>query len=248
MTNELMVRMLDEIPASKLMTLSVNVVQYEEAAAQLIEQAERAEIVDEETLAKGGDLIKVSRAHALKAEDQRKKLVGPLNKVVRFINDAFNKGPKVEFGKVRKIIEPKMNAWREEENRRLREEAKEKRRALEEEALAKAERASNEEDQEKILNVAADVGEEVVEKAGVTTKRGMFGSTGTRKQYRTEVINMQNFLQSLLAAAKNGDVELGSVIEFRKHGLNNLAKEMLGNGIKELPGAKFIETDQLRVY
>lgn len=242
-----LVTLYSDIPKDKFESLSVSIVEFEDAAAALIEQAERAEITDEETYAKGGDLIKVARAHVAKAEQMRKELKAPVLAVSKMIEDSF-KPLKTEFDKVRTTIEKKMAAWKAEEDKRRREEAEKRRREIEEEALRKAESAKSDEDQDKILSEAADAGKDIEDNSGVGLRRGMFGSTGTRKTYSTEVTNMRDFLWSLLEQYDNGNVELGAVIEFRKAGLNTLAKDMLERGVKALPGAKFIESESIRVY
>lgn len=242
-----LVTLYETINRDKLSSLVLSIVEFEEAASALLEQAERAEITDEESYAKGGDLIKVARSHAAKADDIRKELKAPVLAVGKMIEDSF-KPLKADFEKVRHTIEKKMVDWKREEDRKRREEAERVRKEIEEEALRKAESAKSSEDQEQILDAAADAGKGIVDESGVGLRRGMFGSTGTKKTYSTEVTNMRDFLWSLLEQYDNGNVELGAVIEFRKAGLNTLAKDMLERGVKALPGAKFIESESLRVY
>ena len=241
-----LVTLYNDIPKDKFEGLSVSIIEYAAAASALQEQAERAVIDSEDMYTKGGDLIKVARSHAAKAEEVRKELKKPVLEVGKLIDGAF-KPVAAQFDKVRTTIEKKMRVWKAEEDRKRREEAERRRQELEQEALEKAERATGE-DQDKILDVAAEAGQKVVDDSGVGTRRGMYGSTGTRKAYHTDVVNMHDFLAFLLKESANGNVELGAIIEFRKVGLNALAKDMRAKGIEQAPGAKFIEDENIRVY
>jgi hypothetical protein len=242
------------LPVKQVEQLTVDLTKFGEAAAELQAQADRAEIKTAEDYAKGGDLIKIARTQSSKVEDLRTTLVGPFNKLVKFIN-AECKKPKEAFKDVRSTIEKKMLVWKAEEDKRLKAEAEEERKRLEAEALARAEQEKTAEAQDEVLDAAADAGEEIVEKAGVGLARGNFGSsTGTKKKYTTNVINVSGFLGSLVQLADNGEVELGSIVEFKKGGMNKLAEYMLtkrtaGKGkTPKIPGAEFIESEDIRVY
>jgi len=244
-----------KLPIQRIGLISIDVTKFVDAAANLQGQADRAEVKTSEDYAKGGDLIKIARTEAAKAEDLRKELVGPFNKIVKFVNESFNKGAKVDFGKVRTTIEAKMLVWKRVEDEKLRKKAVEEAKRLEEEALARAAIEKSEEGQDEVLEVAAEAAEKVVETAGVGLQRGNYGSsTGSRKTYSTNVINMIEFLESAILLAKNGEVEIASIIEFRKSGMNKLSEYMLtkrtnGKGkTNNVPGAEFLEADKIRVY
>lgn len=244
----------NDLPSERIAKVHVDITDLTEAAEKLSEMVERAEITDAETYAKGGDLIKIARTNRAKAEDLRKELVGPYNALVKFINGQF-KPVTTSFDKVRSAIEQKMLVWKKAEDKRLADEARKEREKLEAEALERAEQEKTEEGADAVMDAAAEAGEKVEAKAEVGLQRGSFGSsTGTRKKYSTTVLNQAEFLESLLHLAKNGEVELGSIVEFRTAGLNNLAKYMItertaGKGkTDKVPGAEFVETDSLRVY
>lgn len=239
------------LPEKKVVVLHVDLTKYSEAAENLIAQAERAEITDAESYAKGGDLISIARVQAAKAEDHRTDLVGPYNKMVKFINAAF-KVPKEKFTDVRSIVETKMMTWKAAEDRMLRVAAEKERVKLEEEALARAALEKTEEAQDEVLEAAADAGEEIVEKAGVGLQRGDYGSsTGTRKTYETKITHPIDFLTALLqheAAGNKRGIDLTSIVDFRKSGLNKLAEDSYKAGVRKMPGAEFIESEKIRVY
>ena len=231
--------------------VTLDLTKYMEAANGLVEQAGRAKITNAETYAKGGDLISIARAQANKAEADRLVLTKPINALLKFINAAY-KLPKERFTDARSVVEVKMMAWKRAEDERLREEAKEERKKLEAEALERAVLEKTEEAQDEVLDAAQEAGEELIEDAGVKLQRGDFGSsTGTRKTYHTEVHNVKEFLGALLANIENGnkrEIDLGSMIEFRKSGMNKFAERMHLAGVRQMPGAKFIESENIRVY
>lgn len=241
----------DKLPTKKVAQISVDLTKAGTIAAELMEQANRAVISDAESYATGGDLIKIARTEAAKIEDLRTELVGPFNKLVKFINAEFNK-TKESFTDVRSTIETKMLKWKAVEDKRLAAEAEKERKKLEDEALERAALETKEEDQEAVLDAAAAAGEEVVEKAGVTLQRGNYGSsTGTRKIYTTTVDNQLDFVEALVSHIRAGNkrsIEIGSIVDLRKAGLNKLAEDMLEQGVTKMPGARFTATDKIRVY
>jgi hypothetical protein len=223
------------LPAKELATVDVDLTKAGDTAVNLLEQAKRAVITDEEAYAKGGDLIKIARVEGQKIEDLRKKLSGPYHKVWKFINDAF-KVTGSQFDLIKKEIEPKMLAWKKAED----------------EALARAALETSEEGQDEVIEAAGEAAETLVEQSGQGLARGNFGSsTGTRKVYATNIINQLDFLRALVKHIDDGNarnVEIGSLIEFRKAGLNRFAQDMLEQGVKRMPGAEFTGTDKIRVY
>jgi hypothetical protein len=238
------------LPAERVTKVEIDLTAYQSAAEELVAQAERAEITDAESYAKGGDLIKIARTQSNKAEDQRKELVGPYNKLVKWINGAF-KVPKDRFTDARSIVETKMMKWKRAEDARLKKEAEEERKRLEAEALERAAAEKTEEAQDEVLDAAADAGEKVIDMAGVGLQRGNYGSsTGTKKRYNTEVVNLVLFVTFLVTGGllKKVGVELASIVEFKKSGMNRLAELAFKAGVKDVPGAKFIESEDIRVY
>lgn len=242
---------LDEKTLKKAKGVTLSVVGYQEVAANLQAQADRAVIDSAESYATGGDLIKIARTEGSKVEDERKDIVGPFNKLVKFINAAY-KTPKDAFAAARTTVETKMLVWKREEDKRIRAEAEKERVRLENEALARAELEKDDESQDEVLEAAAEAGEELVENAGLALQRGNFGSsTGTKKIYTTNVSNMQQFLGALIAHIEAGNkrgIDLGALIEFKKSGMNKLAENCYKAGTKNMPGAEFVESENIRVY
>lgn len=237
--------------AEKFSAVTVDLTNAGDKAVALLEQAKRAKITDEETYAKGGDLIKIARVEGQKVEDQRKKLSGPYHDMWKFINGAFNTTGG-QFALIKKEIEPKMLAWKREEDKRLAEIARAEARVLEDEALARAALESTDEGQDEVLEEAAEAAVKVVENSGQGLARGNYGSsTGTRKTYRTNVISYLDFLRALVKHIDDGNargIELGALVDLKKGGLNKLAQDMLAVGVKKMPGAEFVESENIRVY
>ncbi|KKN76168.1 hypothetical protein LCGC14_0373630 [marine sediment metagenome] len=236
---------------AKLKQINLDLTKYMEEAENLVAQAERAEITDSDSYAKGGDLISIGRTRSKKAEEERTKLVGPFNKLIKFINSAY-KLPKERFTDSRTIVETKMLKWKSAEDKKLRAQAELDRKALEAEALERAALEKTEEAQDEVMDQAAEAGVELVKEADVGLQRGTFGSsTGTKKSYSTEVFNTKWFLGALLAHIDNGnsrEVNLDALIDFKKVGMNKFAERMYKAGVRKMEGAKFIESEKIRVY
>ena len=239
------------LPTKGAATLKVDMQKYMDAAANLIEQATRAEIVDEKSYATGGDLIKVARTQKASAEEHRLRLVKPFGDLVKFINAAF-KLPAADFEKAKSAITQKMMDWKKEEDRKRAAEAAEAAKILEEEALARAALEEKEEDQDEVMNTAAVASEELVKESAVGLTRGDFGSsTGTQKMYSTRIDNSLDFLRAIIKHIDDGNkrnIKLDSLVSFQKGYLNRLAKDMYLQGVKKIDGAEFIESENLRVY
>lgn len=242
----------DAVPSEQIARINVDLTTFAETATGLQAQADRAEISTSEDYAKGGDLIKIARTESAKVEDLRVQLSGPLNKLVKFVNAQF-KVPKEAFTDVRSTIERKMLIWKAAEDRMLRVAAEKARKKLEDEALAQAALETKEEDQEAVLDAAADAGETIVkEQSTVGLQRGNYGSsTNTKKIYTTNVYDVEAFLGGLMAHMENGNarsIDLGGLIQFRTAGMNKLAESCFKAGVTKMPGADFTETEKIRVY
>jgi len=168
------------LPTKKMAEkFTLDVTGFEEAATNLLAQAERAEIKTEEDYAKGGDLAVLANQQTKKIEDRRKEFVGPFNKLVTLINNSA-KPAKNNLAKAVTTVKGKMLAWKKEEDRKRAEEARKEQERIEREALERAEAAKSEEDQDAVLEAAAEASEEVEERSKVKVARGSFGSTSSQ--------------------------------------------------------------------
>ena len=231
-------------------SVSVDLTPHGETAANMLEQAKRAQITDEETYSKGGDLIHIAATNVKKIEKMRKTLADPLFAMKKFVDAQF-KVVKDEFGKVRAEVEPKMLKWKREEDEKLRVIARAEAKRIEDEALAKAALETEEDNQDEVMEAAAEATEKMVEKAQVGQTYGDYGSsTGTAKKYSTDVYNLMDFLVALIkhiAAGNKRNINLDDLISFNKGAMNKLAKDMREAGVKKIPGANFLEEESLRV-
>jgi len=238
------------LPVKKVENIQIDLTAYGEKSQELIEQAERAVIETADHYAAGGDLIKIASTLSKKVDEQRKALSGPFHLMWKFLNAQFNT-TKDEFGKVRSTIEPKMLKWKKAEDEKLRVEAEAAAKKLEEEALERAALEQTDEGQDEVLEAAAEASEAMVEDSGLGIQRGNYGSsTSTSTKYSTRVSSQLDFLRALVKHIDDGnarDIDLGSIVELRKGGLNTLAKNMRKAGVKKMPGATFVAEDSLRI-
>ena len=152
------------------------------------------DITDDEGLTSVGDLVKMLQRRRLKIEDKRKSLVGPLNGVVKDINELF-KAPRERLdeivGKAKKCMNRYVQAQQAIEDAKRRKEREE----------AEAERREAEELAQQLLRLS-DAGKETAEvivkqaekkveiaaaPARVETKRGNEASVITVKKWKAEV-------------------------------------------------------------
>jgi hypothetical protein len=152
------------------------------------------DIVDDEGLGSVGDLVKMLQRRRLKLEDKRKSLVGPLNKVVKDINDLF-KAPRDSIDLIVRAAKAKMNKYAQAQQaiedakrRKEREDAERDRKEAQEVAdnLARLSDAGNE-----TAAVVVAQAEEKIEKAAapakVETKRGEQSAVVTQKKWKADV-------------------------------------------------------------
>ena len=176
------------------------------AIKQLSAQVERAEIVDEETNAKGGDLYKIISTQLKKNEDARTALVKPLNDHVKWINAQF-KPNKDKLEGLKATLKGKLDTYAAEKQAELDRIAEEQRKAAEEEALARAEEAQAEGDTE-LAETIVDEAASVKHKDIKQLSRGDLGSsTGTRKDWVFDVDDPIAFVSAWL----RGELEPGAV-------------------------------------
>ena len=236
---------------TKVEGFQLDVTEQESAAKNLLAQAQRAEITDAESYAKGGDLVKIANTQKKALDSKRTKFTSPFRAFTTAVNNAC-KPATADFDEAVKVIKKKMLDWKRKEDERRAEEARKERERLEAEALERAAAAGSEDDQDEILDAAADAGEAVEGRASVSTQYGSFGSTSTRKTYATDITDMAAFLHGLTSSQgldflKKIDLPLGAIVDFRKAGLNKLAQLAREAGVTEASGAKFEENETLNV-
>lgn len=162
------------------------------------------DITDDEGLTSVGDLVKMLQRRRMKIEDKRKSLVGPLNGVVKDINELF-KAPRERLdeivGKAKKAMNRYVQAQQAIEDakrRKEREEAEAER--LEAEKLAKELlRLSDagKETAEVIVKQAEKKVEIAAAPARVETKRGNEASVITVKKWKADVADLKDIANAV---------------------------------------------------
>ena len=158
---------------------------------------ESIDVADEEALTDVGDLVKMLQRRRAKLEDKRKSLVGPLNGVVKEINELF-KVPRETIDRIVSAGKKKMNRYVQaqqaiEDAKRAREraEAEEERREAEELAkrLARHDTVS-----EAVGATVVAQAEKRVEQAAAPAKvaaaKGDAATVVTTKTWKAEVTDM----------------------------------------------------------
>lgn len=188
--------------------------------ADLLGQAERAQITNAEILAQAGDLYKIINNQIKKNEDARKALVKPLNDHVKFINAQFKESGSA-FTQAKDILKTKMDIFVAEEERIQAEEARKAKEKAEAEALeaaAKHEAAGDTETAEAVVEAAADLPTTVPK---TEIKRGNFGSTSSKTTWHGEVVDVNAFLQAII----DGVLPAEEFITVNQSRLDKLARD-----------------------
>lgn len=171
-------------------------------ADQLEEQVNLAEVNNDESLSKAGDLYKIIDTQLKKGEDARKSLVSPLNNHVKWINAQF-KPISDRLTAIKNTLKGKMDGFVAEQRKIAEAKAEEERRKAEEEAMQRASELEQQGDAEAaaaVIDAAADL-PTTVPKGEIS--RGNYGSsTSARVDWKGECVN----LQEMCAAIGRGDL------------------------------------------
>jgi hypothetical protein len=211
--------------------LAVELEQFQVNALSAADQAGRLVIENNEQFATAGDLLKAITSQINSVEESRKKRTKQIDDWKKAFMGLFGSASTV-LTNAKATVNLKLNDWGLAEQARLRAEQAAERKRQEDAALLLAQAQASMGDEkgaDQILEQAAEVIHAAP--AAKVTVRGNWGSTTSSKRvYDGEVTNNTEFLKWLLA---NQPDRLFSVIDYKKAGLNGLAKDFDG---KEIPG------------
>lgn len=186
------------------------------------------DITTEEELADVGDLVKMLNGRRRKLEDKRTSLVGPLNKVVKDINELF-KAPRDRIDQIVQTAKKHMNNFARAQQAIADAKAKAEREAAqkereEAERLAESMKKMSGDAGEETAQVVVEQAEKRVEKAAAPAKvapsRGRQASVSVQKTWAAEVKDIK-----LLALAVAEGRAPTSIIEPNMRALTALARE-----------------------
>jgi hypothetical protein len=179
------------------------------AGEQLLEQANRAEVVDDDSASRMTDLLGICKAQLKKAEDARKALVKPLNDHVKWINAEFKKSTE-PLQVADRAGRKKLNAYLTEKQRAERAERERQRREAEERALAEAQAAADAGDAEG-ADAALETGADIPEAKRSAPVRGSYGaSASTRGSWFVTVVDPGKVPERFLKVMRCDEVRLHS--------------------------------------
>ncbi len=190
-------------------------------ANNLMQQAERAQVVDIESFERAVDHIKICGSQHTSAEDARKALTAPLNNHVKWINDQFR--PITDLlNKAKKLMKEKGGKWKSEEDARVAAKEKQQREAAEEQAIKDAEEAIESGDSDKadaIIDAAA-----ATPKGETKAPTGRGEWTGASGSIRKTWVGEVHDVQQVCDAIGRGFLPGSIVKEFSKKSMNEFAK------------------------
>lgn len=221
---------------TKVAAFIQNLVAHSENALQ---QAESADINSEENFGLAGDLVKAIGVKLKEADASRKAVTKPMDDAKDAIMKLFKVGiDKLEAAK--KLLGEKQTAWGRAERARLEAIAKKEQEEATQRALDLANAQQSMGDNagaDQVMTEAAAT----IEKMGEVkvSGRGMYGSSsGMRSRFVGDVENPRLFLAWLATQ----QYDIGEIVDFRKSGLNALAKQF-GEKKEVVPGLKIYEVD-----
>jgi len=198
------------------------------SAAELVAQAERAEIKDEASLAVATDFIKICAATEKKAETARKAQIEPLNNHVKWINEQWRTVTS-KVSDAKNMVNSKATVYARKVEAEMRAKQAAEKKALEDAAMKAAEEAQakgHTEVAELIVTAAANTRD--LAPAVVKSRGSMTGaSSGLRDIWRGTVPETE--IRNVCAAIASG-VLPAALVEFRQVELNRLAASLAKEG------------------
>jgi hypothetical protein len=211
--------------------ISFRAVRVASLADQAMQQAERAEIKDQDSFNSGADLTKIIGTTLKESEADRKTFTAPLDEFKKYVTGLFqNSNAKLE--KAKSTITMKMNRWAAEEQRKKQEAARAAAKEAEDRALAMAAaQASIGDDKgaDQILDKASTVITKAAAEAKVTATGNFGAAAAARTTISGDVENPSAFLNWLLQPEHNLQ-DILAVVDFKKSGLNAIAKKAKAAG------------------
>ena len=189
------------------------------------EQSNRAVVTNAEEFATATDFVKICTSQFNQTEDARKALTGPLNDHIKWINDQF-RPITAAFTAAKQKVSVKAAAWKQTQDKRVREEEEAARKAADDQALKDAEAASEAGDEERaeaILEVAADT------PAGPTkapvVRGSLTGASGSTKTNWKGEVKLDD-IQDVCLAIAQGKLPINMIKDWNKTVMNGLAKSV----------------------
>jgi len=235
MSNSIAVRDPEHKPLSIspiLEAIGPSLAEFNANAQFLLAQAQRAEVRDQGTLGRAGELARSARALAKEADDLRTKVVKPLNGLVKQVNELV-KPITDTAAQAKSLIEGKQTAFIREEQKRAAAAAAAERKRIEDEALRLAESQAQLGDQAG-ADIIMESGAQAAESLKVERVKaiGDYGATvGSRRVVTGEVTAIRAFLKYIASDFENPS----GILEFKQAALNELAR-LLDRSGETVPG------------
>ena len=210
-------------------------------ANALVEQANRAEIVDVETFNKGVDAVKICNGILARIEEARTRVTQPIGERIKWWNGEVAKITET-VERAKKSFASKTLTFKQAEDKRLADEAEALRKQAEDQALADAAAAQASGDTERanaLLDLAASTPKAKTGLKGRGTFTGASG--GSKFVWKGEVSD----LKAICAAVVSGELPESIIKEVSKSGMNKIANDRKIAGV--FHGIKCEEKEDLNV-
>lgn len=210
-------------------------------ADDLIASVGRAVIDSPENENKGGDLLKMLKTIVKGAEDDRKKITGPINASLKLINAKYKEITNPVEAAIKELGK-KMVAYKQEQQRIAQEKEQVEREKREAEALEKAaqlEAAGKDEAATELVEAAEAASEATQVDANKSTVRSDFGATTTMTdKWSAEMVD----IRILCKAVADGKIDANCVLP-NMPVLNKIAKALKDD--MDVPGVTSVNNPVL---
>lgn len=221
------------------------------AVLDLVSQTGRAFVIDDQSYAKAGALLKAIKNVLGESEEERKKVTGPVLELKGAVDTMFKALVGTPLDDSKKALEKRMLDYAKDKQRREAAAAQAERERIEAEAARQAKLAEAMDDPESAATITAAAKELVADiepKKTVVESHGVKTQITTRKQVNVE--DLKKALEYILQSASAD--ELAAITSINSKALTSFVKRVAGGGELsvelKLPGLKIVEIDGLRNF
>lgn len=220
------VALLPKVPEFDPAATAAKLVEFGEQADRVLAATQRAIIADDESAAKGTDLLKAITQQVDVVDEYRKATTGKFDKLVKGLNSLFNKGPAFKLEQAKTIMQAKLGGYVRAQREKAQADAEAARKRAAEEAAAQAQKAVAEGDTEGALEILKEAAEVQVAPAKVEV-RGNSAVLAAPRRKVGKVTDLRKFLAWAATSPSPSALAVCGGITVGQRELNQLAVKVL---------------------
>lgn len=227
-------------------SVAAEIVRFHEAAEVAQDQAEVAEITDEETFGDGADVVKSINAQIKSADECRKSHTKAYDNAKETLMDLYG-ATVTRFTEAKEKLIGKMDVWQKAESKKRQDETVEKQRVAvaEAERLAKVQSALGDKEGAKEIRTAVET--VTFAPAKIRSVGGYGAAAGTRARRFGTIVHKTVFINALLKRRETQITDALESIVVPQTVLDSLARDILDGKLGAIPGFEANKEDKLDV-